>query len=136
MTYNKYKIDQPPIEKGILPVCEALNAIPGVSTIWSCEGHPERPTPPYVCFNADRQVAFKIHEMLGDGDAGKKLKYLWRLTATFDQNGGYEYTICSNDKRILDDSNRLMSFFSGKRWNQSDMEKELLKLSSLLNELA
>ena len=27
-----------PIEPGILPVCEVLNAIPGIQTLWSCEG--------------------------------------------------------------------------------------------------
>lgn len=36
------------IETGIFTLCEALNEIDGVSTFWSCEGHPDRSAPPFV----------------------------------------------------------------------------------------
>lgn len=38
MESNKYRIS---IELGIAPICESLNQIPDVKTIWSREGHPK-----------------------------------------------------------------------------------------------
>lgn len=41
------------IEPGIQPVVDALNAIPGVQTLWSCHGHPMLvPRNPFVSFQA------------------------------------------------------------------------------------
>ena len=55
-----------PIEPGILPVCKALNAIGGIQTVWSCEGHPWRLvlSKPYVMFTAPQDFAFRLHLLL------------------------------------------------------------------------
>ena len=64
-----------PIEPGILPVCEVLNAIPGIQTLWSCEGHPERQSPPYVTFIAPQEIAFQVDQLLSPGRGNETLKY-------------------------------------------------------------
>lgn len=58
------------IEAGIRPVCDALNALPGVKTTASCEGHvygwlpPRNVSAPYVCFAAPSRVATLIGRAL------------------------------------------------------------------------
>jgi hypothetical protein len=84
------------IEKGIRPVCDALNAISGVRTLWSCEGHPHRPSRPYVVFEAPEIVALGIHRALGLGDGGGTLVYCWWLTANFRDNGQLQWCIEPN----------------------------------------
>lgn len=123
------------IEKGILPVCEVLNAIPGVSTVYSCEGHPRRPSPPYVSFKSGNEFALKVHKLLDTGSAGGKLKFLWMLTAAFDKDDEFMFTIESNDVRVLREPIKLFPFFSTARWDQNVMKRELLTLSDLLAEL-
>lgn len=84
------------IEPGIRPLCDELNAIEGVQTLWSCEGHPHRPSRPYVIFEAPEDVALRIHRALGIGDGNGALKYVWWLTANFRANGQLQWCIEPN----------------------------------------
>lgn len=120
-----------PIEPGIQPVCDALNSIQCVHTLWSCEGHPERPSRPYVTFIGPQETAFKIHQLLGPENGDKGLKYCWWLVAGFRDDGSMQYTIEPNDYRILE-PHRLPFI---RRWRKTDMELELLRLAQLLRRL-
>lgn len=81
------------IEPKIRPVCDALNAITAVRTLWSCEGHAFRPSRPYVVFEAPEATALQIHRMIGDGHAGGALTYWWRMTANFRDSGKLQWLI-------------------------------------------
>lgn len=81
------------IEPKIRPVCDALNAISDVHTLWSCEGHASRPSRPYVVFEAPETIALQIHRMIGDGHAGGALNYWWNMTANFRDNGQLQWLI-------------------------------------------
>lgn len=84
------------IERGIRPVCDALNAIPEVRTLWSCQGHPERPSRPYVVFEAPERVALGVHQALGPGHGDGSLRYCWWLNANFRDNGQLQWCIEPN----------------------------------------
>ncbi|WP_425953061.1 hypothetical protein [Ralstonia pseudosolanacearum] len=81
------------IEPKIRPVCDALNRVAGVRTLWSCEGHAFRPSRPYVVFEAPESIALQVHRMIGDGHAGGKLHYWWNMTANFRENGELQWLI-------------------------------------------
>lgn len=121
--YPGYNPDCPairaPIEKGIQPVCDALNAISNVRTLWSCEGHPEIPLRPYVTFIAPQAVAFRVSQLI---NTGNDLIYAWHVYATFRQDATLQYTIEPNDDRISYKS-RWGRF--GRNWSSTTMENEL-----------
>lgn len=117
-----------PIEPGILPVCAALNAIPGVETLWSCEGHPYRPSSPYVTFVTSQETAFRIHRLLVCGRDDGRLTYCWWLVANFRDDGSFQYTIKPNDYRLAATSHCLLF----PAWRRNTMNQELERLASLL----
>lgn len=81
------------IEPKIRPVCDALNSIVGVRTLWSCEGHAFRPSRPYVVFEASESFALQVHRLIGDGHAGGRLTYWWNMTANFGENAQLQWLI-------------------------------------------
>jgi hypothetical protein len=83
-------------ERGIRPVCDALNAVPGVRTLWSCEGHPIRESRPYVVFVAPKFFAWRVHRALVLASADGSLKYPWWLNAHFRDNGRLQWCIEPN----------------------------------------
>jgi len=121
------------IENGIRPVCDALNSIAGVNTVWSCEGHPKIPLRPYVSFVSSQDFAFNVHSLLGDGHSHGQLKYAWMLTANFCDNGILKFTIEPNDCRIVN-ARRLKLWFLP-QWDKAEMDSELLKLACILKTL-
>lgn len=125
-------MSKPIIEKGIKPVCDVLNSIPGVKTLWSCEGHPERPAAPYVTFMADTGFAYSVYKMLGRAAAHNELDYCWRLRADFIEGGELQYTIESNDVRVLGPRRSWLNLFVVYHWSKSEMDRELLRLANLL----
>lgn len=77
------------IEPGIRPLVDALNAIPGVETIGSCEGHirwtgvfTKRP---YVYFRAPNRLAEHIATFLHQDMAGRRphLEQPWQIQGLF-----------------------------------------------------
>lgn len=92
------------IEAGIRPVCDVLNRMPGVTTVYSCEGHWLRKQPPYVMFDAPQEAAFRIHQLLENGRAGGKTKINWWLQARFQESGGLRYILQTNDRRIRENA--------------------------------
>lgn len=102
--YPGFDLDYPAIsaaiEPGILPVCEALNSLPDVVTLWSCEGHPDLPCTPYVVFVARQDLAFRIDQLLAPRVGGRVLKYSWRLIASFRPDGSLQYILEPNDVRL------------------------------------
>lgn len=130
--YPGFDLDCPaikaPIEPGILPVCGVLNSLPAVHTLWSCEGHPHRPTNPYVVFIASQELAFSISNLLELDPGVTNLKYNWRLIASFRFDGSLQYVIEPSDVRLLDRGFRLFRLYGRK-----SMNVELLHLAKLLS---
>lgn len=116
------------IEPGIKPVCDALNAISGVTTVYSCEGHFWRSETPFVIFDATIETAFKIHRLLGyangvsRGDGNGYLDINWLMEARFQDDGSLRYFLGTFDKRMANGSWRL--------WMKKN--DELNRLASLL----
>lgn len=79
------------IEPKISPLVDALNALPGVRTIASCQGHVTRISRPYVYFHCPPAVAeamaARLHDLNMQDDT---LSYWWHLTGAF--NG--EHRLC------------------------------------------
>ena len=119
-----------PIEPGILPVCEVLNAIPGIQTLWSCEGHPERQSPPYVTFIGSQETAFQIDQLLSPRWGNGTLKYCWQVVANFRDDGSLQYTIEPNDQRLV-----RRHCLPIRRWSKASMNQELLRLAELIEQM-
>ncbi|EPY00246.1 hypothetical protein [Magnetospirillum fulvum] len=79
------------IEPKIRPLVDALNAIDGVRTIASCQGHVSRISRPYVYFHCPPAVAeamaARLHDLNMQDDT---LSYWWHLTAAFNT----EHRLC------------------------------------------
>lgn len=118
------------IERGIKPVCDALNSFEAVVTTHSCEGHPSVPLRPFVSFRAPREFAYLIHKLLGIGHGDGTLKFCWHLIARFDDDMNMTYTITPNDVRIPGGG-----WFVFKKWGRKSMDEELLRLSILLQKI-
>lgn len=121
------------IEPGIKPVCDALNALPSVFTLWSCEGHPEDGSQPYVTFIADTATAFNVHSAIGPDSGKSGLLFCWCLNASFRNDGSMQYTIEPNDYRISKHS--WQRWWSRRRWNQRLVETDLSRLGALVAQL-
>lgn len=52
------------IEPGIRALCDALNGIPGVRTLYSCEGHWQRNMDPYVLFRSSIEFAAELNHRI------------------------------------------------------------------------
>jgi hypothetical protein len=115
-----------PIEPGIKPVCEALNSIPNVHTIWSCDGHPWQQKQPYVVFITDQDTAFRVSRLLDVEHEAGWLHYCWSLSANFRDDGSLQYTIKPSDYRLYDGS---MHWWSLCLWNRKAIIKELNNLA-------
>lgn len=122
-----------PIEPGIKPVCDALNALPGVFTLWSCEGHPEHASRPFVTFIADEATAFKVHCAIGPDNDEFGLHFCWWLLASFRDDGTMQYTIEPNDNRVS--KGTWQRWWSSRRWDHRVMEKDLSRLATLVAQL-
>lgn len=120
-----------PVEHGIQPVCDALNAINGVRTVWSCEGHPEYNMLPYVVFVTTQEVAFNISRSIRAASlSGKQLFYNWEMTANFREDGSLQYMIKPNDRRL----NKKILFLSA--WSQKKMDDELKNLAKTIESMS
>lgn len=122
----------PIIEPGIRPVCDVLNAVTDMRTVYSCEGHPRAfvPKKPFVMFKATAELAFGIHRMLAHGHGDGSLNFCWRLLAQFDDDASMTYTLTTGDVRVSD--TRWRPF---QEWTAKAMNRDLLQLSSLLRAL-
>lgn len=87
------------IEARIAPLVEAMNQIPIIQTIASCEGHRDwffLYLPPYVAFNTTVVMAGAIEKALRSCDDERNslsLNYYWEVTATFDEYSELKYTL-------------------------------------------
>lgn len=118
------------IEPDIRPVCDVLNAIEDVKTVYSCEGHMSRLSRPFVMFDAPPDIALKIHRLLGYGHGDGTLKLNWCMTSRFQDDGSMRYIIEPNDFRVPFD---IWSIKSWTLW--LDMKNELDRLSNLLKQV-
>ena len=122
-------MSNPAIEPGVRPVCDVLNAMPDVRTVYSCEGHPRAfvPSKPFVMFKAPAELAFGIHCMLAYGHGDGSLNFCWRLLAQFDDDSSMTYTLTTSDVRVSE--KRWRPF---QEWTTKAMNLDLLQLASLL----
>lgn len=122
-----------PIEPGVKSLCDALNALPGVHTLWSCEGHPEDGSRPYATFIAPSETAFAVHRAVSPSNVDGGLEFCWNLTATFRDDSSMQYTIEPNDYRISQGT--LRRWWSAKRWSKKAMAIDVERLAVLIKEL-
>lgn len=130
MTTVKIPVDVRLIEPSIRPLCAALNTLNDVRTVYSCEGHPWRDTPPFVMFDAGHDTAFRLHKLLERGYAEGTLKFSWWLTARFTSDGVLRYMIEQNDSRLAP-RQRLVP-----RWSRVGMNREMQRLVRLVFEMS
>jgi len=119
------------IEPAVQPLCDALNAIPSVSTLYSCHGHPNRSAHPFVTFCAPPDVAFKIHRLLGPGHGDGSLQYCWWMRARFQDDGTMQYHIEPHDYRVSGGT----SVFQGLRWSRKTMDQDLARLAAMISQM-
>lgn len=123
-----------PIEPGVIPLCAALNALPGVHTLWSCEGHPEDGSRAYATFIGPAETAFAISRAIGPDSQNAGLYFCWNLTATFRDDGSLQYTIEPNDYRVTRPTWGEW-LFARRRWNKQTMANDLSGLAGLVRKL-
>lgn len=116
-----------PIEPGVQPLCDALNALPDTYTLWSCEGHPERAFAPYVTFVAPQETAFKLSRVI---EGSPFLKFNWELSAWFREDGSLQYTVRPNDRRLI--RKGVDWCWPRKQWSHAEMCAELLQFAQLV----
>lgn len=116
------------IEPGILPVCDALNSIKGITTLYSCEGHPWRPARPYVSFRCDEDKARKVNESV---KTGRELTYVWWVTGNFTPDGEWIYCLEPNDIRVK----RPLRFGILPAWNRQMMNDDLSKIANKIRSI-
>ena len=125
------------VDPGVQALCDVLNTIDNVRTLYSCEGHPELPTSPYVMFEAPTDVSFSIHKLLGHGRADGTLTFSWQIQSHFNisMDGGWHSVIKPNDIRIVKPP---VGFFSFKNpWDSSTTRAYMDRISELVkSELA
>jgi len=123
-----------PIEPGVKPLCDALNSLPGVHTLWSCEGHPEDGSRPYATFIGPAEAAFAISHTIGTDSQAAGLHFSWNLTATFRDDGTLQYTIEPNDYRVMRQT-WAEWLFARRRWSKQIMANDLSGLAGLIRNL-
>ncbi len=123
---NKWPAYTAPIEPGVQPICDVLNQIPHVETLWSCHGHPERRSRPFVIFAAPVATSFRLHRLLVQGAAQNILQFNWWMVANFNDEGDLQYTIEPNDYRIPGRR------WPWRQWNRKSIDKDLARLAELL----
>ncbi|AVD70434.1 hypothetical protein CAY53_02195 [Desulfobulbus oralis] len=74
------------IEPNIRPLCEALNAVAGVRTIASCQGHVCPCSPPYVMFESPLAFAAALEKALREDSMANlpRLRVFWEVKGMFD----------------------------------------------------
>lgn len=83
------------IDPKIRPLVDALNAIDGVTTHASCEGHFRRWSDPYVYFSCAAHIACSIAERLDHIRRQGNLHYWWELTGNFNHEFVLWFTLRS-----------------------------------------
>lgn len=116
-------IDPAVIEPGILPVCEALNALPEVRTLWSCEGHWGRQLP-YAGFQATADMAEAINRAVSRAGS-----YCWWVVGMFDPEGVLRFSLRPNDYRL---HHGIGGWLHMRRQN---LDAELLRLATAIIQL-
>lgn len=117
------------IETDIRPVVTALNAIPGVRSLWSCHGHPLlRPANPFVTFIAPVGFAFALQQAVECQDG---LRYCWQMQGRFMDDGVVQYTLSPNDVRLPAGRRHWLVF-----WWRRNIRRELLALADLVGRTA
>jgi len=119
------------VEPSILPVVQALAALPGVKTVASCEGHDELGASPYVFFRAPAELVSELALRIR-GDA--RLRYYWDTNGSFDGTGRLCFTVRALD---LDHASerwlpRLWHF----RLRRGQIDRDLVTLAELVRSLA
>lgn len=74
------------IDEKIRPQVDALNAVPGVETIASCEGHYSPGDTPYVWFSAPLPFVQALAKVLRDAPEQGIVHAGWHVTGAFDQD--------------------------------------------------
>ena len=88
-------VDRLTIDSDIYPLVDALNALEGVRTISSCQGHWQRPLDlacTYVLFSADLSIVSRLHNRLKT----LNLYLYWDICGRFSNAGRFEYRLSTH----------------------------------------
>lgn len=118
---------QAPIEPGVQPLCDALNALPDTYTLWSCEGHPETASTPFVTFIAPQETAFKLSKII---ECSPFLKFNWTMSAWFREDGALQYTVRPDDSRLI--RKGIVGWWPRMQWSYAEMCVELINFARLV----
>lgn len=126
------KLPYAQIEPAIKPVVDALNAIPGVSTVASCQGHVFRAgsfwdlllsdgSYPYVYFKAPVNVACVLARALHESSVKEKpeIRTYWVIEGRFNADFELAFTL------IAPEQERWAKHFSGRIWRYGVFRKKL-----------
>jgi hypothetical protein len=116
-----------PIEPGVRPLCDALNALPDTYTLWSCEGHPEMASTPFVTFVAPQEIAFKLSRLI---ECSPILKFNWTMSAWFREDGSLQYTVRPDDSRLI--RKGIVDWWPRMQWSYAEMCVELINFAQLV----
>lgn len=75
------------IDSGIAPLVSALNSIQGITTRYSCQGHVQRLSSPYIWFECPVSLASLIELHLRRLWQQGHIYARWRLTGSFNKAG-------------------------------------------------
>lgn len=116
-----------PIEPGVQQLCDALNLLPDTYTLWSCEGHPEKASTPFVTFVAPQEIAFKLSRLI---ECSPFLKFNWTMSAWFREDGSLQYTVRPDDRRLI--SKGVVGWWPRMHWSYAEMCVELINFAQLV----
>ena len=121
------------IDPAVRPLVDSLNAVQGISTIASCEGHWYR-KPPYVYFRAPVHLAALIEKRLREDamNSHPKLAGNWLVEGRFDNNCSLAFCLYAPDYHRIAESDLAAFWLFGVR--RLRIDKELLALAHLVKE--
>lgn len=117
------------LDPKIAPLVNALNQLPSVSTIASCQGHAfGRIEPPYVYFNADHELVASFITQLRQCYLDGHLHHSWEITAMFNHQITLCWTLSSPyyDQRFAKNS----AYDLG--WHRNKVDQDIKVLTDLI----
>lgn len=118
------------LDPKIAPLVAALNQLPTVNTIASCQGHAfGRVEPPYVYFNADHKLVTRLITPLRQCYLEGRLHHSWEITAMFNEQATLCWTLSSPyyDQRFAKNS----AYDLG--WHRDRVDQDIQTLIDLIS---
>lgn len=118
------------LDPKIAPLVTALNQLPTVKTIASCQGHAfGRVEPPYVYFNADHKLVTRFITPLRQSYLEGRLHHSWEITAMFNHQTTLCWTLSSPyyDQRFAKNGTYDLG------WHRDKVDQDIKILTDLIS---